>query len=731
MTDYTLIQHKMKMDPPAYEDDFKRYYSHFKSSVTTMLAQAELGMSVPDTALDETLRLVVFLNNISAEYKKYLENFPRELIEMIKKCKLNSQSKVTITKALIGLRSKGFMSLEEILPTLLEMLCIKDKNVTAIVYRFIINDIKHTSQQKGGAKSKQSTMRLLEQIIDSNTNIKVVKKVVEILGELFTRKILKEPRVINILANAIFHNDAKVKVKAMEFFLRLDEKQAAMDDETKEELKQAEEELRLLKKKMGIKKRTGKLRAMKKEAEDTVDKLRKTEVIAHQANWAAIDNIYDPIAFCDKLFRDIKGSRNRFAVRLMELDLLSRVIARREVICLPFYSFIVRYLYVRHENITQLLAYTAQAIHPLVPPDAVEPIVRTILNNFVSDRSRVEAQALGLNTVRTICERCPLVMNQSMLKDLTMYKKSHNKAVVSAARSLISLYRGINPELLSKKDRGRPDQQHKTILQYGEQKVYDGPIGAELLEKKESSDDNMSEEEDDNGVQEEINNKEEDMNKEEDGPNDGDADECSSDEEIDDDLELGSSWEECSDSSDSDGQEEDMSEEEDEKEGNDKEEEGDDDDEMSEEDDNVPQYDGGLLTQEQLEKIRRKQREDEGISSSSEEEMERDTTYVLPESLEASVKKKLSRDERIKILKESRAENDKFHRNRTGRTSKVLARNKPFLMKSFSKKQMKKEEDRITGGKKRVPRKQFSGKIRKRFGKSGLKQKSNGGSRKK
>ncbi|EMS14679.1 SDA1 domain containing 1, putative [Entamoeba histolytica HM-3:IMSS] len=730
MTDYTLIQHKMKMDPPAYEDDFKRYYSHFKSSVTTMLAQAELGMSVPDTALDETLRLVVFLNNISAEYKKYLENFPRELIEMIKKCKLNSQSKVTITKALIGLRSKGFMSLEEILPTLLEMLCIKDKNVTAIVYRFIINDIKHTSQQKGGAKSKQSTMRLLEQIIDSNTNIKVVKKVVEILGELFTRKILKEPRVINILANAIFHNDAKVKVKAMEFFLRLDEKQAAMDDETKEELKQAEEELRLLKKKMGIKKRTGKLRAMKKEAEDTVDKLRKTEVIAHQANWAAIDNIYDPIAFCDKLFRDIKGSRNRFAVRLMELDLLSRVIARREVICLPFYSFIVRYLYVRHENITQLLAYTAQAIHPLVPPDAVEPIVRTILNNFVSDRSRVEAQALGLNTVRTICERCPLVMNQSMLKDLTMYKKSHNKAVVSAARSLISLYRGINPELLSKKDRGRPDQQHKTILQYGEQKVYDGPIGAELLEKKESSDDNMSEEEDDNGVQEEMNNKEEDMNKEEDSPNDGDADECRSDEEIDGDLELGSSWEECSDSSDSDEQEEEgMSEEEDEKEDNGKEE--DDDDEMSEEDDNVPQYDGGLLTQEQLEKIRRKQREDEGISSSSEEEMERDTTYVLPESLEASVKKKLSRDERIKILKESRAENEKFHRNRTGRTSKVLARNKPFLMKSFSKKQMKKEEDRITGGKKRVPRKQFSGKIRKRFGKSGLKQKSNGGSRKK
>ena len=78
-----------------------------------------------------------------------------------------------------------------------------------------------------------------------------------------------------------------------------------------------------MKKKMGIKKRTGKLRAMKKDAEEHVSRLRKTEVIEHQPNWAAIDNIYDPIAFCDKLFKDIKASRNKFAVRLLELDLLT------------------------------------------------------------------------------------------------------------------------------------------------------------------------------------------------------------------------------------------------------------------------------------------------------------------------------------------------------------------------------------------------------------------------
>ena len=142
-----------------------------------------------------------------------------------------------------------------------------------------------------------------------------------------------------------------------------------------------------------------------------------------------------------------------------------------------------------------------------------------------------------------------------------------------------------------------------------------------------------------------------------------------------------------------------------------------------EEDDGVPVFDGSILTQEQLEKIRRKQREEQGLDSSEENEMEMDNIYVTPESLQPHIKKKMDRAERLKVLKESKEDNEKFKRQRTGRTSKVLARNKPFMMKSFSQKQLKKEEDRITSGKTKKHRRQFGGKIRKRFGKSGLSQK--------
>ncbi len=51
--------------------------------------------------------------------------------------------------------------------------------------------------------------------------------------------------------------------------------------------------------------------------------------------------------------------------------------------------------------------------------------------------------------------RCPLAMGEDLLRDLTEYKNYKNRAVVAASRSLIQLFRNVNPELLHKKDRVR------------------------------------------------------------------------------------------------------------------------------------------------------------------------------------------------------------------------------------------------------------------------------------
>lgn len=70
-------------------------------------------------------------------------------------------------------------------------------------------------------------------------------------------------------------------------------------------------------------------------------------------------------------------------------------------------------------------------------------------------RARPEVMTVGLKAVRELCLRCPLVMNEDLLQDLAEYRKTKDKVVSGAARSLIAIFREINPAMLAKKDRGR------------------------------------------------------------------------------------------------------------------------------------------------------------------------------------------------------------------------------------------------------------------------------------
>ena len=125
---------------------------------------------------------------------------------------------------------------------------------------------------------------------------------------------------------------------------------------------------------------------------------------------------------------------------------------------------------------TRLLAAAATACHELVPPDA-------LANQFIHDRARPEIAAVGLNAVREICARCPLVMDEDLLQDLAQYKKARDKPVSNAARGLIALFREIAPGLLEKKDRGKGADMSRSLKEFGEGEVTDRIDGIDLLQR--------------------------------------------------------------------------------------------------------------------------------------------------------------------------------------------------------------------------------------------------------
>src|SRR5436190_17470596 len=106
-----------------------------------------------------------------------------------------------------------------------------------------------------------------------------------------------------------------------------------------------------------------------------------------------------------------------------------------------------------------------------------------------SRSSQTAANVRSLNTIREICARAPLGMTADLLQDLTSYKTSRDKGVVNAARSLISLYRDVAPEMLLRKDRGKNVSMAMSAGQLGqkiqfgvERNVANGIQGLELLE---------------------------------------------------------------------------------------------------------------------------------------------------------------------------------------------------------------------------------------------------------
>jgi protein SDA1 len=150
------------------------------------------------------------------------------------------------------------------------------------------------------------------------------------------------------------------------------------------------------------------------------------------------------------------GSLVRWETKLLMLDVASRCIAAHKLVVLRFYSLITGYLQPHQQDVMHVLAIAAQAVHDLVPPEALAPLLRALADRFISDSSRPEAIAAGLNTVRAMAARSPHALSPDLLRDLAMYKQDRDKAVAAAARALITVYRSANPELLAKRDRGRP-----------------------------------------------------------------------------------------------------------------------------------------------------------------------------------------------------------------------------------------------------------------------------------
>ncbi|CAF1478664.1 unnamed protein product [Rotaria sordida] len=295
-------------------------------------------------------------------------------------------------------------------------------------------------------------------------------------------------------SNAIAVKMALVQVAALNFFL------CNNQNKDKEKDSDSDDDEKLTKKEILLGHRVGKKFAKRKKKAEralrTLEKQKKKKKV-EIFDYSALHLLYDPQDFAERLFRQLETSDERFEVKLLHQDLLSRLIGLHQLLLLNFYPYLQRYIQPHQRQVTKILLFVAQASHELVPPDILQSICKTIANHFITERNSGEVMAVGLNTIREICSRCYLAMDEDLLHDLAKYKSYRDKSVSASARSLIQLFREKNPQLLERKDRGKPTEFQRDLvpLDYGQSNPKSYLEGAEILQQHIDDQDQQSDNE--------------------------------------------------------------------------------------------------------------------------------------------------------------------------------------------------------------------------------------------
>ena len=71
-------------------------------------------------------------------------------------------------------------------------------------------------------------------------------------------------------------------------------------------------------------------------------KKKKKKNSAPSYNFSALHLVHDPQEFAEKLFRRLEGLNEKFEVKLMLLELVSRLIGTHQLILLNYYPYIAR-----------------------------------------------------------------------------------------------------------------------------------------------------------------------------------------------------------------------------------------------------------------------------------------------------------------------------------------------------------------------------------------------------
>ncbi|KAJ5586502.1 Protein SDA1 [Penicillium hetheringtonii] len=434
--DLPNLQHKIRRDPKSYIEDFRAQHYQYES-------HREIFMAAPSAATDTGIislrELIDFISHVADCYPEILKDFPQQLIDMLMQhhLVLEPELREKLVGSLVLLKKKDLLDSATLLHTLFPILIsTPSKTLRALLFQKILSELRTANQKTTNHKLNRTMQTVLFNLVTSDRTSSKALWAIKLTRELWKRQIWTDAKAVEIMKEASLSENEKVIVGGVRFFLGGDKEREEAEDESSDD---DGVDVGRIKHQLGINKKTKKKARVAEKAMAQHKKKEKKKNQPHPLNFSALHLLHDPQGFADTLFtRHLQSSKAKLNLenKLLVLQLVSRL---------------------------------------------------KIANEFVSEASAGEVATAGLNAIREICVRQPLAMNETLLQDLVMYKKSKDKGVMMASKGLLSLYRDVGAGMLKKRDRGKEASMSlragdKLAKRFGEQEI-GGIEGLELLEK--------------------------------------------------------------------------------------------------------------------------------------------------------------------------------------------------------------------------------------------------------
>eukprot|EP00956_Cyclotella_meneghiniana_P025154 scaffold51827_cov60-Cyclotella_meneghiniana.AAC.1 len=454
------LQNFCKRDPPAYKEDYDAQIRRLSSLISILrlspnadpspqlveliqFAAAVSSSSYKGEESDKVANLLIDLlvgssSSSSSSSSDGNVNTDGNTTADLLQCSLPSAAlslhrdiRKACVSALILMRNKGAVPPLRLLQLFFQLMAVvSDKNLRESLYHHIVNDIRNINKHgKRDDKLNRTVQGYFHRIVSASASDAVpgnedspidyaAKRAVQMTCDLYRRNVWNDSRSVHILATAASSPNAGVMSRALRFFLNIEE--AMANDQKNSEDREYQGIHSRIDLHLHSKKTKARQRQIQKEVKSRQRKQNARErQLLDQENgdsnvdcskklYPAIELLNDPQGLAETLLRRIKNSGSntyKFEVKMLMLNFVTRTVGNHELVLLPLYPLLQRYMGGHQRDVTSILAYTVQSCHSYVPPEEIYPLLKTILHNFVTERCSGEQMAVGINAVRAICSR--------------------------------------------------------------------------------------------------------------------------------------------------------------------------------------------------------------------------------------------------------------------------------------------------------------------------------------